>query len=371
MRLSVIVLLSLLLVPAAPRTGAAQQFARPELPKEADPNDWEAYYDQGVERLGTRLAYAEAAFYWASRLRPDRAEPLYARWIAFWAHDYGKYGRWLSDDERVIHAPEVLAADSLRVLALRRSPFVHQGLVVFLHDHLEGRWRDNDATRSWIHYGQGNLPLALDGFGRLIQRDPTAYGYLRFQRASAFANLARYDSAAAEIDALLVELRASDEKHLVSQYSSKELLEFARGLLYLQQRSPADARAAFARALMENPGFAPAHAELGELALAARDPAAALLEYGQAVEVSPDDVVLRLGHGRALLAAGHAAEAAVELRRAIALDPEWAEPYVVLGNALQKGGDAAGARTAWAEFLSHAPRNEPRRAWAEQQVAMP
>jgi predicted Zn-dependent protease len=122
---------------------------------------------------------------------------------------------------------------------------------------------------------------------------------------------------------------------------------------------------------MENPGFAPAHAELGELALAARDPAAALLEYGQAVEVSPDDVVLRLGHGRALLAAGHAAEAAVELRRAIALDPEWAEPYVVLGNALQKGGDAAGARTAWAEFLSRAPRNEPRRAWAEQQVAMP
>lgn len=368
MRPLLVLLLALSFLAAAPRHAVAQP-ARPSLSRDADPNDWEAYYDVGVGELGKRPGTCAAAFYWASRLRPDRAEPLYGRWIAFWASDFGRYERWLDDDERVLRDPEVLAADSLRLLALRRNPFVHQGLVVFLHDHLRGRWRDNDITRTWIHYAQGNLPLAIAGFGRAIDREPVKYGYLRYERASAFVNTARYDSAAAELDALLAQLRASDEKQLVSEYASKELLEYARGLLNVEQRNPAAARTAFARALTENPGFAPAHAALGKLALAARDTAAALLEYDQAVDVAPDDVVLRLGRGRALAAAGRAAEAAAEARRVIALNPDWAEPYMVLAGALQQAGDAAGAKGAYAEFLSHSPRNEPRRGWVEQLLA--
>src|SRR5262245_63981256 len=63
----------------------AQNPKRPSVPRGADPNDWEAYYDLGIELLqNDRGGPAEAAFLWASRLRPDRAEPLYARWIAFW-----------------------------------------------------------------------------------------------------------------------------------------------------------------------------------------------------------------------------------------------------------------------------------------------
>src|SRR5262245_62468857 len=128
----------------------AQGPERPRLPRGADPNDWEAYYDAGIEILQKDDGSgAERAFIWASRLRPDRAEPLYARWIAFWARDINKFSDYLRDDSRVLRDPRVLAADSLRSAALRRSPFVHQGLVVYLYDRLPGRWRQDQVTLGW------------------------------------------------------------------------------------------------------------------------------------------------------------------------------------------------------------------------------
>ena len=68
--MGIAVLLSVLLVQAQPPE-------RPELKGLGDPKDWNAYYDQGVDLLRRQPANAEAHFYWASRLAPNRAEPLY------------------------------------------------------------------------------------------------------------------------------------------------------------------------------------------------------------------------------------------------------------------------------------------------------
>src|ERR1051325_3603975 len=109
---------------------------RPALPRDKDPNDWEAYYDLGVQQLGHSADRAEAAFVWASHLRPDRPEPLYAQWLVFHMRDGQRFERYLQDDEKTLHDPGVVRADSLRAAAFRRNPFVHQGLIVLLWDRL-------------------------------------------------------------------------------------------------------------------------------------------------------------------------------------------------------------------------------------------
>jgi hypothetical protein len=70
---------------------AQREPARPELPRGADANDWEAYFDLGERHFWYRPAQAAAAFYWASRLDPTRAEPLFARWAAFYAANQGTW----------------------------------------------------------------------------------------------------------------------------------------------------------------------------------------------------------------------------------------------------------------------------------------
>lgn len=340
---------------------------RPSVKRGADRNDWEAYYDLGIELLQSdRGAQAEAAFFWASRLRPDRAEPLYARWIAFWVRDsktFDKFEDYLRGDERVLRDPQVQQADSLRYSALRRSPFVHQGLLIYLYDHLPGRWKDDQITAGWIALGQGKLPMALERFGRLVAADQKKYGYLRFVRASAFANSSQFDSAAGQLSSLLTQLRGEDDKTLGSMYQSKELLEFALGLLHQQMRRTTAAKEAFGRAVAENAAFAPAHAALGRMAIAARDSSTALVEFELAVETEPNDVVLRIGYGQALLLARRPKEAAAQFQKAVELEPYYAEPVFFLATALEGAGDAAAAKPRFGQFLELASRSDPH--WAE------
>lgn len=345
-----------LLVVALAGTGAQ----RPKLPSDKDPNDWQDYYDDGVRLLGSSANGAQARFEYAAHLRPDRAEPIYGQWITFWAHDIGRFERYLREDERTLRDSLVVRAESIRALAFRRNPFVHEGLDVFLYDQLPGRWRDDPLTRAWIFLGEAKLSQALDRFGEVIRREPERYGYLRFVRASAFVNTGHVDSAAAEIGALLVQLRAEDAKTLGGEYESKDLLEYAMGLLQLQMQHTAAAHAAFGRATVENAAFAPAHEMLAELAMSANDTATALLESGLAKETEPNDVLYVVGHARALRQARHLTEAAAELRDAIAMEPLYAEPYYLLGGTLEESGDKPGAADAYTQFFGHATRYDPR-----------
>jgi Flp pilus assembly protein TadD len=220
-------------------------------------------------------------------------------------------------------------------------------------------------TNAWIAFGQGQLPLALERFGRIIAKDPKKYGYLRFIRASAFANSQKYDSAASELSSLLTQLRGDDDKTLGSVYQSKELLEFAFGLLQEQMRRTAAAKDAYGRAIAENAAFAAAHAALGRLAIAARDSGTALVEFGLAVETEPNDVEMRIGYGQALMLAQRPKDAAVQFQKAVELEPYYAEPVFLLATALEGAGDAAGAKQRFGKFLELATRSDPHRAEAE------
>ena len=362
--------LALFMALAAPCAASGQSNQPPRLPRGVDANDWEPYFDWGTEHLGKDLTASDSAIIWASRLRPDRAEPLYARWITFWARDIGLFEKYLLDDDRTLRDPRVIEAEALRERSFKRNPFVHQGMVFYLYQKLPGHIRDNPVSRAWFALGQGDLPRALDLFATVVARDPQRFGYLRFVRASAFANSGKPDSAAAEISALLAQLHAEDAKSLGNGYESKELLEYALGLIHLRRGRTAAAREAFGRALVENAAFAPAHAMLGEMAMNARDNATALLEYGLAVEIDSGDVESMVGLGRALRGANRSSEAVTQLRRAVALEPLYAGPYVFLAEALQQSGDKAGAADAYNGFLAHATQSDYRRADIQHKIQL-
>jgi tetratricopeptide (TPR) repeat protein len=360
-------LMLLALAVGAVTTQASAQ-ERPSLPRGQDPNDWEAYYSVGVEWLGKSANRAEENFAYASHLRPDRAEPLYGQWLTFWAHDLGRFEQYLRGDERTLKDPQVIRAESLRVRAFRRNPFVHQGLIIALYNQLPGQWRRDPVTHGWLLLGQAHLEEATARFGSAIDRDPRQYGYLRFVRASAFVNSGHADSATTEISKLLAQLRAEDAKSLGTGYESKELLEYAMGLLQLHAQRTTAAREAFGRAVVENAALAPAHAMLGELAVSRNDTATALLEYGLAAETDPGDVEVAIGFGNALRQATHLNQAIAQFRKAIALEPLYATPYFLLGMALDELGDRNAGAEAYKQFLSRAPASDPRRTEAEHKL---
>ena len=345
---------------------------RPILPRLSDPNDWTAYFDYGVEMLRTkthrddgyggevveaRPHRADSAFYWASRLDPSRAEPLLGRWVAFWMQDIGRFEDYLDEKPKVLQSPAVIQADSFYRRALERNPFVPQNLRILPYNVLPGHWLSNLGTQGWLAYCQGNYADAVDRFARLIARDPDKHVNVRYYRALAFMPMHRYDSAGAEMQALVTTLRRMDTSGTTSKvYESKELVEYGIGLLLLVQSDNAGAQAAFERALQENLGFAPAHVELGDLALARRDWVGAAREYAAAVEVAPADGWIRSRYGAVLANIGQPAEAVTQLQQAITLEPYFADSYLTLAGALEATGDRAGAISALEGFLSRAPR---------------
>lgn len=353
-----------------PGVCGAQGGAKPRLPTGVDPFDWEAYFDWGTEHIAKDLTASDSAILWSSRVRPDRAEPLFARWIVFWARDIRQFEKYLNDDEKTLHDPRVAEAETLRERALRRNPFVHQGMIVYLYQKLPGYIRDTPLTRAWFALGEGDLPRALGLFATVISREPQRFGYLRFVRASAFVNSGRPDSAAAEISTLLAQLHAEDAKSLGNGYESKELLEYALGLVELRRNHTPAAREAFGRALVENAAFSPAHAMLGELAMNAHDTTTALMEYGLATETDSTDVELILGMGRAYLLARRPADAVSQFQRAVQLEPLYAEPYVRLASALEAKGDRPAAARAYGQFLEHISQDDYRRGDIQHKIQL-
>jgi tetratricopeptide (TPR) repeat protein len=345
--------LLLLVLTATP--AAAQEWVpeRPTLAQGADPNAWESYYDLGM-RLAARMpARAEAAFYWASRLDPSRAEPLYARWAAFHLQDVARWERYLSDDPRVLQRPDVLRADSLRWRAYLRNPFVHRGLDLVLMDQLPGGWGDDSATRAWMSYGTGHLARAADQFDLLARRNP------RFADMAAIANVSagRFSKATVHLDSVLARLRREETRRLMRPDETKEMYEYALGLLHRARENPPEATAALNRALLENLAFYPARMQLAEIALQEGRAADAVVELQQAAEIAPDDGYLQYRLGVALLEAGNPAGAVSALRIAARREPYHAAIQLLLGAASERAGDTSAAKEAYSRYLQIAPQN--------------
>jgi tetratricopeptide (TPR) repeat protein len=354
-------LCALLLALAADLAGAQGIPRRPKLDAHADTNDWEAYYDYGIRHLQTFPSRSLDGFYWASRLAPWSADPLYAQWVAFHLHDINRFERYLNDDEKVLRAADVQRSDSLLRLAFLRNPFVHRALEMALFDALPGRWGGDVLTRAWLAYANQKVDRATELFGRAISDKPDKRYHLRQIRAALFVSGRQFDSALAEMTALLGKARQLDEKELVHVYESKAFYEYAIGRLEFARGDHQAAREAFERALIEDLAYGPAHVWLAELSEAKGDTANAMASYAQAVDLAPSDAIYRYQYAVALLKAGRVEEGLKEINTAIALEPFYADSYVFKASAHEYLNQPDSARVAYRAYLDRAPRNAQNR----------
>lgn len=331
---------------------------RPALPRGADPNDWQAYFDRGAEILKRYPNRADSMFDWASRLDPSRAEPLAARWVAFWMRDISRFERYLTDDATGLDSAAVRKADTLFLRALQRNPFVPQTLVLLPFEKLPGDWQDNSLTLGWLAYSRQQYALAASHFRQIIRRNPERNAWIRFDLALTFVPRRAFDSATVEMTALLATLRAREDTEPSRVYQSKELTAYGIGLLHLVRGQTDSARRFFEEAVVENLAFFPAYADLGDLALERGDRAIAAREFGHAAELAADDPWIQHRYGAALLRMGRAVDAIAALEHAIALDPWYAEPYLMLGIAWDQAGDKDAAAKALAQYVARAPRRD-------------
>ncbi|MBW3569933.1 MAG: tetratricopeptide repeat protein [Gemmatimonadetes bacterium] len=344
---------------ALPCRGAAQpEPPRPGLPRGADPNDWEVYFDEGNRLFERFPARAGAAFYWAARLDPTRAEPLFAQWAAFYARSEGTWLAYLQEDAEFMRRPDVIENETLVMRAFRRNPFVHRGFEAALYAGLGRRLRWDGATTAFMDYGKGDFRRAADGFGRLVRANPVRNARFRQWRALAFVGAGQLDSAAVELTELLATLRREDTAALAYYYESKALQEYALGMLHEARGRPADARRAWERALEEDLSMYPARAALGRLSLRERKAGEAVEHLTHAVEAAPRDAVMHYEHGNALIAGNRRDDAIAAYQRAIQLEPHFADPYLRLGIAFDNAGEPEKAAFAYRAYLDRAPRRQ-------------
>lgn len=340
------------LVPAA----AAQ--ARPELPADADPNDWESYFALGERMFTTFPSRAETAFTWAGRLDPTRAEPLMARWAAFYARDQGLWIMYLNDDERALRRPDVIQNEERMKLALVRNPFVHRGFEAALLSQLGRRLLWDRSTEAFLDYGRGHFRRAAADFEGLVRRNPRRNFRLRHYRALSLIGAGQADSAAVEIERLLAALREADEEEVSDAYQSKAHWEHALGLVHEVRGDTARARRHFERALEEDLTWYASRMGLARLDLRGGNAEAAVTHLASAAEIAPEDGVVRLEHGNALAAAGRLNEAVAQYNLALSREPHWAEVYLRLARARDTLGETAEAAKLYQSYLQRAPRRQ-------------
>jgi Tfp pilus assembly protein PilF len=158
------------------------------------------------------------------------------------------------------------------------------------------------------------------------------------------------------MDALVARLREREETHVVRIYESREMLEYAAGLLHMARGHAAPARERMEQALLENAAAWFAHRGRAQALRMEHRPDEAAAEMAAALELAPDDAMLRYDHGAALAEARKFAEAAVQFRRATVLEPYWADAWLALGDAERVSANAPEALAAYEHFLALAPR---------------
>jgi len=318
----------------------------PTLETGVDPLDWESYFDYGVSIIRRSPSKADLAFYWAMRMDPTRAEPIYARWVAFWMNDISEFEDYLDENKRVLSEPKVLASDSIRYRAYERNPVVNQALLIVLLEQVRGGWGTEAYARGFQQYAGQYYPAALKDFYIALAKDD-AKMTVRYAIALVYAQTRKYDSAAAQYEAILELVKKEQARKSDRVYESNAMLEYWLGMLYEAQ----------GRALRDDLSLAAAHVALGRLATAERDLDVAVNEYALAAQVAPGDGAIQYWYGAVLLRAERASEAVEHLRAAIQLEPYFAKPYFSLGAAYEQLNDRAGAIAAYGDFLKRAPRS--------------
>jgi len=367
---------------SAQRLGPAEK--RPHLAAGADTNDAAAYYSYGVSRFEREPQEAAAAFYWAARLNPAWGDPLYARRAALIVESPVRLRNVMRADRRTLQSDEMRRLDSLQFRALMLSPFIYRKLdrsmlVVYIKNQVGSSARestpeldfeidrylhDSDASmRGWLAYSDGNLPLALRYYSQALGSSHDKAS-IRLDRARIFALQNQVDSATAEFNRALDEMRKKDDKDLVVFYNSKALAEYSIAVLLEGAENFAGAREAYGRALQEDLSYYPAHLRLGLLAIGTQDTTTAMSELALASQLAPDEPHVRYMNGYVLGASHHYDEAVVELAKAIELEPYYALPYILLGRVEEVRGKGKESAAAYQQFLDHASASDPQRDFA-------
>ena len=337
---------------------AAQQAPkRPKLDRDADPNDWRSYYMAGVKRLQVNPAQSAELFWWASRLSPGSAEPLHMRWVALSLANpklLEEETRPGSDEERLSWR-----IDSVLYEAFAIDPFTPRQFTRLFYDAMPGDYRNDAFTKGFLAYSEGRYDLATS-----YLRKSTGGRFARsarYYRALSFHALQRYDSAAAELEALAAMARAENTKRTSAIYDTPAIYDYGVGIARLRLRDYDGARTALLRALEEDVAFAAAHSALAWVAKEKGDTAEMLRELQMAADLRPQGGYYHDAYGTGLRAAGQREDAAKEYERAIALEPYWAAPYFNLALVLEELGRKADAARRYREFAERAPA-----AYAEQ-----
>jgi hypothetical protein len=393
---AILACLALLAVPAAAQKAVISGVPpRPDLDAAADANDAAAYLRHGIAKLKTHPAEAANAFYWASRLEPELAEPLYARRIALMLSNPKRMVEYIDGNRKVIESAEMRSIDSLYYRALTRNPFLYRNLDRHLWEAYIADWARTIQQNSrpgrmdrrsiefeiqsylqtaslemqaWVAYLEGRFPASLELYGQSLRRARNK-AYVHAERARLHALLNNQAGAISEMTLALNESRKGDDKRLVYLYDAKTIYEHSVGMLHEMKEDMEGAREAYGRALQEDLSYFPAHHRLSVVALQQGDTASALASLAMAVQIREDDGVMRYAYGSLLSAAGQHAEATEELRRATELEPHFALPHFHLAAALEAQGRAAEALATYERFLLRARRNHPERPAAERRLA--
>lgn len=366
---------------------------RPRFTEIADTNDAQAYYDKGLAIIDRDPEAAAAAFYWAARINPGWAEPLYARRAALVMSDRGLMRKYFERSNRDRPSDDLLRVDSLQFRALMLNPFLFRRLdkPLFTHyfrseirrnssvssepsrnemDFYIEQWlRDaGPGTRAWVAYADADFRRALEYYANAIGSSRDKAG-VHIERARIFGMRNQVDSAIAEFDAALADLRKSDQKKLVVFYDSKAQAEYSKGVLLEGAGNVAGAKDAFAQALTEDLAYYPAHVRLGLLALGLKDTTTAMSELALASQLAAGEPQVRYTNGWVLAVSGHDAEAVEELEKTVALEPVYALPYLRLGQLHERMEKPAEALGAYEQFLARAATTDVQRAYATERAA--
>ncbi len=363
---------------------------RPDLEAAADTNSATAYYRYGLSVVEKDPRKAADAFYWATRLDPTWAQPLYARRIALLMADPRLLIGYMSRNRGVVQSKEAKSIDSLELRALMLNPFLlreldKQLLLAYLRalfeDELRRRGEQADGAttlrfdffmesylrsdasarvKAVLAVSERRLPEALELYRKALAQDRDEAAAIHAERARVFYLIGNDDSTRAEIALALDKLRERDVKHFVYLYESKALLEHSIGLSYEAKGDLEAAREAYGRALQEDLSYYPAHVRLGRMALTAGDTATALSELDLAVQLKGDDPWVQAHYGATLAQAGRLGDAVEHLRKAIELEPFYPIPYYLLGRVTEMMGNAAAAVEHYRGFLARASGRDPR-----------
>ncbi len=366
----------------------------------ADTNQAAAYYQFGLSMLQQDPQKASDAFYWAARLDPTWAQPLYAGRIAYLLGADDQFVIGYMDGKRsYTRSKDARRIDSLELRARMLDPFMERDLdkelqlrwLRALYDEaqksdggtddraetlrfqyfVERYWRTDapPEQKAMMAVSERRFPDALNLYREALSQDREHQAEIHEARARIFYVMGNGDSARAEMGQAIAKLREKDAKDFVWLYESKAVLEHFIGLTYERQNQIGPAREAYGRALQEDLSYFPAHMRLGSVALSAGDTATALSEMDLAAQIKDDDPGLQATYGTVLAQAGHIPEAEQHLHRAVELDPYYANTYYVLGRVDEFAGKAADAVGDYRAYLGHTRAQDPRIADVQRRLA--